>query len=117
MIKLNLETVPEQFQSELSTLWESYLDLIDQDKVSILQSDAILDSLPKVWVCSRFIADSCMRDPDLLPESFRSGDLQRGNLGSGYAKYLNKFDVESEQDLHRVLRVFRRREMVRIAGA
>ena len=56
-----------------------------------------------------------MRDPDLLPELVRSGDLQRGNLGSGYAKYLNKFDVESEQDLHRVLRVFRRREMVRIA--
>jgi glutamate-ammonia-ligase adenylyltransferase len=115
MIKLSLETVPEQFQSELSILWERYLDRIDQDKVSILQSDAILDSLPKVWVCSRFIADSCIRDPDLLPELVRSGDLQRGYLGSSYAKQLNKFDVESEQDLHRVLRVFRRREMVRIA--
>jgi len=73
--------------------------------------------LADVWACSEFVAQSCGRNPRMLLDLVDSGDLSQayeaGDYAANLAILLN--DVNNEADLSRVLRQFRRREMVRLA--
>ena len=82
----------------------------------------------RVWACSEFVAESCIRHPEMLAELRQSGDLARpyarggddeeGRAGvSLHLARLRETLGESPGDdaLFRGLRRWRRREMVRIA--
>ncbi len=88
-----------------------------QDVGELPDSDLALQSLPTVWACSSFVAQSCMRDPELLRELLASGDLERPYDEEGYTQRLAQRleGVTDEEGLDAALRRFRRREMVRIA--
>lgn len=72
-------------------------------------------SVLRVCVCSRFVAECWLRQPALLPELHRSGDLYSAVRRHDYAAALQTDGVDNEAELSRTLRLFRQREMVRIA--
>ncbi len=80
-------------------------------------SDPVLvDGLLRVWEGSEFVARSCRQQLSLLPDLLASGDLdrpmERGEPGERLEAELA--EVADEPGLSRTLRVFRRRQMVRI---
>ena len=72
-------------------------------------------SLVKVWYSSAFIAESGIRQPELLVDLLTSGDLTAIYPKQAYAERLAQLQIEGEPELMQVLRRFRRREMIRIA--
>lgn len=72
-------------------------------------------ALARVWCCSPFVAESCLRKPELLVDLLNSGDLSSVYHDNVYSEKLAQTPVESQAELMTKLRHFRRREMVRIA--
>jgi len=78
---------------------------------------AIEQSLPRVLAFSHFVGASCTRNPAMLDELIRSGDLQRQYGPREYEQRLagELEGIVDEKSLGVRLRQVRRREMVRIA--
>jgi len=72
---------------------------------------------PFVWTMSEFVSTAVQRDAGLLPALLQDGFLfrtvDRASLAAALAAELK--DVANESEVMRVLRVFRRNHMVRIA--
>lgn len=104
-----LSTLPLLLQPEVHRLWQDYLTCASlEDQACLVNHPQVMDSLPKVWGCSLFVAQQCIQYPSLLTELIKSGDL----LKPPEYPLMVSF---SEQDLMKALRQFRRREMLRIA--
>lgn len=75
------------------------------------------DSVTRAFICSEFIAQLCVREPQLLIELHDSGDLRAVYAEStpGTQLALRLADALNETLLAQRLRQFRRREMLRIA--
>ncbi len=90
------------------------------EKLSVLNPDfqmmpEMAVAMEKVWCCSQFVAESCLRQPDMLIDLINSGDLSTSYDSTHYTAAIQQLSVSSEADLMTKLRQFRRREMVRIA--
>ncbi|WP_089728333.1 bifunctional [glutamate--ammonia ligase]-adenylyl-L-tyrosine phosphorylase/[glutamate--ammonia-ligase] adenylyltransferase [Candidatus Thiosymbion oneisti] len=73
-------------------------------------------TLPGVWEASDYVAKSCIRYPDILPQLLASGRLEAA-CASGEPERLLAAELEGVTDdrsLAAVLRRFRHRELVRI---
>ncbi|GAA0789765.1 bifunctional [glutamate--ammonia ligase]-adenylyl-L-tyrosine phosphorylase/[glutamate--ammonia-ligase] adenylyltransferase [Marinobacterium sediminicola] len=72
--------------------------------------------LARVLVGSDYVAEQLQRHPDWLAELISSGDLQQAYADSTYAERLQArlSTITDEKELHRQLRLFRQREMVRL---
>jgi glutamate-ammonia-ligase adenylyltransferase len=82
----------------------------------LLADPRIAQSLPCVWVCSDFVANSCLRDPALLAALVESDRLFTRGEGDWISRELDALDCEAgETALMEALRRFRRRHTVRIA--
>lgn len=81
-----------------------------------LQEQGFASQLATVWGCSPFVVDSCLLCPEMFRDLVESGDLQSSYNPDTYHQRLSAAlaDAASEADMQRVLRQFRRREMVRI---
>ncbi|HVC29369.1 MAG TPA: bifunctional [glutamate--ammonia ligase]-adenylyl-L-tyrosine phosphorylase/[glutamate--ammonia-ligase] adenylyltransferase [Gammaproteobacteria bacterium] len=77
-------------------------------------STAAAASLPRVWLCSEFVAQNCIRHPQLLADLIESGDLQSTQSPAPRVSAALQ-TVQDETELSRSLRQVRRREMTRIA--
>ncbi|MBV1788355.1 bifunctional [glutamate--ammonia ligase]-adenylyl-L-tyrosine phosphorylase/[glutamate--ammonia-ligase] adenylyltransferase [Marinobacterium sp. D7] len=78
--------------------------------------DGIVKDLPPVLIGSDYLCEQLERQPELLAELWQSGELEKpylkGQMRRRAERCLNGCDSEAE--LNRRLRLFRRREMVRI---
>ncbi len=96
--------------------WRHWLEQAAAAGVSTDFSDAFVSDLRRVWEASDYVAQSCLRDLELLPVLYTSGVLDQilepGEMAASLAQRLA--DVEDEEALHRNLRRFRRDQMVRI---
>ena len=74
------------------------------------------EQLIKVWLGSDFVARSCAQHPELLLDLSASGDLERAYQADTLAEHLSQRLklADNDDDLNRILRQFRQREMVRI---
>ena len=83
---------------------------------SVVLGGEVLDTLPEVWAGSDFVAQTCLRSPEVLDNLAQSGDLERPFAVGDLAARLDKILVEvaDETALSASLRHFRNREMVRI---
>ncbi|MBE9563159.1 MAG: bifunctional [glutamate--ammonia ligase]-adenylyl-L-tyrosine phosphorylase/[glutamate--ammonia-ligase] adenylyltransferase, partial [Proteobacteria bacterium] len=77
------------------------------------QQNLVYTSLPKVWACSPFVAKRCIQSPALLHDLINDLLVAPSN----YLEILDNLllDIKDETELMRTLRLFRCREMVRIA--
>ncbi len=77
----------------------------------------ILKSLKQVFAFSDFVAAGCTRDPAMPVDLIDSGDITRRYPGDEYHQKLKSIlsGATDEETLSRLLRRYRRRELVRIA--
>ena len=75
-----------------------------------------LEGIKALWAQSDFAAQTCLRDPGALGELQRDGLLDRAYAGGEMADELRRRldGIDDEDALIAVLRLFRRREMLRI---
>ncbi|MGH8399138.1 MAG: bifunctional [glutamate--ammonia ligase]-adenylyl-L-tyrosine phosphorylase/[glutamate--ammonia-ligase] adenylyltransferase, partial [Gammaproteobacteria bacterium] len=95
----------------LRPVWERY----QQSFVALPElPEVIRTSLPRVWLCSEFVAQNCIRHPELLTDLVDTQDLQTS--GSPVSRVRAGLQsVQNEDELSRRLRQLRCREMLRIA--
>lgn len=107
-----LAAVPEPFRSPVSADWQKLAP-----SLAALPAGPWLDTLPRVFAASDFVARNCVQYPALLDDLIASGDLLRayeaGELAQRLARELA--DMTDEAALKTRLRELRRREMLRIA--
>ncbi|MBS1269147.1 MAG: Bifunctional glutamine synthetase adenylyltransferase/adenylyl-removing enzyme [Gammaproteobacteria bacterium] len=109
----DFSTLPDNLREHVVTHWDTYC----ANARHRLAARSVIDALPRVWACSEFVARTCALHPDLLHELQDSGELARryedGELSRHVASLAQ--DIDSEQDLYRVLRRLRQRQAIRIA--
>ncbi|MBI5782487.1 MAG: hypothetical protein HZA69_01955, partial [Gammaproteobacteria bacterium] len=107
-----LAAIPEPLRGQVSVHWRELAP-----HVMALPPGKWLDSLPRVFAASEFVARGCVQQPALLNDLISSRDLLRsypaGDLAARAAKFLA--EAADEPALKTRLRRLRRRELVRIA--
>lgn len=105
--------LPAALRGRVASHWETWTRNTD----SALTAGAVLDTLPRVWACSEFVARTCALHPEVLHELIRSGDLERAYNERELSERITGLadNLEKEEDLHRGLRRVRQREAIRIA--
>ncbi len=102
---------------ELRSTWESALA---GQGLAVPGNTEVLDALGRVWEASDYVAQACIRYPELLPELVDSGRLTRPSRKGEMPDLLDHALVQrlsgapDEPALAATLRRFRRVEMVRI---
>ncbi|MEQ1638721.1 MAG: bifunctional [glutamate--ammonia ligase]-adenylyl-L-tyrosine phosphorylase/[glutamate--ammonia-ligase] adenylyltransferase [Methylococcales bacterium] len=111
-----------QIQSLPTALTEATLAALTRLNEHLLQDTPIFIDHPdiasrftRVLACSQFIADSLSKTPKLLIDKGYLDSLLSPTHRETYASYLAQLDIPDEATLMQQLRLFRRREMVRIA--
>ena len=105
---------PERFQTEFASLWQNWLETTRNNPLTLTAE--LSAQLPYVWICSDYVAQACLRDPQLLTELQSSHDLLRSKEPAEYGQRLLSLlaTIKEEAELKSTLRRFRRQEMVRI---
>jgi glutamate-ammonia-ligase adenylyltransferase len=101
----------------LQELQEADRRLSVQDRNAVIAHPSVLESLPAVLAASPFVVESLHRQNGLLADLLAGGDLFAGYAVSALHESISAqlVNVSDEVSLLRVLRQFRRREIVRIA--
>ncbi len=111
-----LEAVPTALQADIHHQWQQFQAAADSVILALLaqQSDRFWQQLGRCWSGSQYVSGQCARRPTLLVELL--SDLSHQYPPGHYAQSLQQRlePVETEEQLHAVLRQFRHREMVRI---
>jgi len=114
-IAAGLEALPEALRRDLRERWQHFRKA-HPDVAAALNADAQLSgSAPAVWAASEFVTEHFLRGDNDLAAITAAVRLRwtPGELLAGAAGMLA--DVEDEPAAMRTLRLFRRREMLRIA--
>jgi glutamate-ammonia-ligase adenylyltransferase len=111
------DELPKELVEDSQNKWNAFKNSAESVGIPLPRDPVIVSSLRRVFAFSDFVAESCIRDPSLLHNLIQSGDFQRDYLLDDFAQPLaDKFKgISQENDLSRILRKYRRREMVRIA--
>ncbi|MCW8886346.1 MAG: bifunctional [glutamate--ammonia ligase]-adenylyl-L-tyrosine phosphorylase/[glutamate--ammonia-ligase] adenylyltransferase [Motiliproteus sp.] len=111
-----LDQVPEPLHINVNRHWQHFVEKADEPQLNTLntQPEQFWQQLARVWACSDFVASQCGRNPQWLIDLLEP--LQQSYASSRYADTLTTLleTVETEAQLHQVLRQFRNREMIRI---
>jgi len=117
-----LETFfPENFtvnlRCQVTHHWQCYLESSAEMGLEPPFNDDFLKVLCQVWAYSEFVAGSCVSHPELFDELVHGGDLLVDYRADEYQRKLavSLVNIKTDEELGRLLRRFRRYEMVRIA--
>jgi glutamate-ammonia-ligase adenylyltransferase len=110
---MNFATVPEELREALARWWERAVsDEAFADAYAALP-EALRSELPRVVAGSEFIASALIQDPKAL-EWFRRHDVPDAARAAG-EDYEARAAASEAADTGRILREWRRREMLRLA--
>jgi [glutamine synthetase] adenylyltransferase / [glutamine synthetase]-adenylyl-L-tyrosine phosphorylase len=105
--------------ADLRALTQRALESFDANPelVAALQAAPapVRDSLPQVFACSDFVAQSCTRDARLLPKLIAERDLERKLTAADFVARAPALGTQLEAVAMTQLRQWRKRELVRIA--
>ena len=109
--------LPAILVPESKKKWREFENSLEKTGINLGQDQQILAALQRVFAFSNFVAQNCIRDPSLISALIESGDLQQSYSQKDYNRRLKKIlvNVQDEASLIHLLRVYRRREMIRIA--
>ena len=123
MTRSNQKTssLPAVLQTKFDHYWLLFREQLDeqqQQQISALVSpdgDEWL-GLQRVWACSDYVAEQCIRNPEIFLAMVQSGELERSYSESDFCDQLESRlqQVMTEEDLIKQLRQFRQRQQVRI---
>ncbi|NGX15153.1 bifunctional [glutamate--ammonia ligase]-adenylyl-L-tyrosine phosphorylase/[glutamate--ammonia-ligase] adenylyltransferase [Wenzhouxiangella sp. XN24] len=109
-----LEVLPEALRRDLPERWRHFAATAGRTAAAVSGDPRLLQSAPAVWAASEFVAGHCLRDADEfagLAETVHRG-WTPGELLAGVPALLE--GAAEEAEAMRRLRLFRRREMLRI---
>ncbi len=103
-------------EAQVEKQWQNWLELAAAARVATDLPAEFVAELKRVWEASDYVAQNCMRAPSLLIDLYAGGFLHVGYTDGEMERRLQKEleQVIDEETLHRVLRTFRRVQMVRI---
>lgn len=106
--------LPEPLRDKFKFHWQRWLD---NDTSLAGCSDNVCKSLPRVWSCSDFVTQFCLRNPEIFLELVGSGQLERQIQPQTIEDALvaNLSNIDSEAALKVTLRRFRNLQMMCIA--
>ena len=109
--------LPPALAERVETRREQLRERLREAGVSLDWRAAEAAGLPRAFAASEFIAQACIAEPELLPSLLERGDLDEARSDDFHARTLTPLveAARDEAELGRVLRRYRRREMVRIA--
>ena len=114
-LEIEFAKLPDALRAAVSTSLMQWHEQLADANLAVNQTPEFTASLVKVWYSSLFVAESCLRNSQLLIDLDNSGDLSTPYSDQAYAYKLAGMQIDDEDDLMTKLRRFRRREMVRIA--
>jgi glutamate-ammonia-ligase adenylyltransferase len=103
-------------QQESEKKWHQWQQKLIEADLPIPQEAEFRQAALKVWEASDYVAQASLRHVELLPELYGQGALNRSFRDGELALQLSTLlqDVRDEANLSKLLRDFRRRQMVRI---
>jgi glutamate-ammonia-ligase adenylyltransferase len=109
--------LPGLLRDALLEAWEAFAAATAESGHALPRHPDFTASLLRVWACSDFVRQTCIRDPSVLYDQLADGSLLGDYAADEYRNRLGHAiaSVRDEAGLHYVLRRFREREMVRIA--
>ena len=112
-----MTNLPDILVQDLKRKWQEFKKSSAINKIDFPEDRQIIKALQRVFAFSDFVAENCTRHPALISDLVDSGDLQRSYSQHDYFECLKSalIDVKDEAALIQILRVYRRREMTRIA--
>jgi glutamate-ammonia-ligase adenylyltransferase len=115
-LTLNIN-LPKALVEEFQRRWQDFQAAAQAAEISNFTNPEIRQSIEPVFAFSEFVSTSCMREPAVLADLIEGGDLNRELKPNGYQSKFRELTagVEDEQQLIRLLRRLRRRELIRIA--
>ena len=113
IIATGLTRLDPELADWVHSQWTAFADKTGKEDLAALQP--CLDSLPRVWAASEFIARACVSRPAFLIDLVASDDLFNAYPEGELIRRISVIDAETEADLMRELRTTRQRETVRIA--
>jgi glutamate-ammonia-ligase adenylyltransferase len=113
---LPLDDLPAALRPSVEIALAAIQDNAEAAQALAQASETVRESLPRMLACSEFIANSCTRDPSVLP-TLLARDLVAPHFPEESASRVQDMIAlaPSEAELMRQMRAWRRREMVRIA--
>ena len=116
-IGTSLCSFPTAIVDRVKLYWFRFAEAAALADISIPEDIKNSEQLFKVWAYSEFVAEQCIRCPEMLLELVGSGDLDRCYEPQQCRKVIDEClaKVDEEDDLLTVLRTIRNREMVRVA--
>ncbi len=115
-------TVAAESMAQAERLWREWLDWAAGQGIDVpaTRDPAFEETRARVWEASDFVATSVARYPETFARLLASGDLDRpyapSEMGQGLAAVLADLSLAAADDgaLQHRLRLFRRREMLRL---
>jgi len=109
--------IPDVFSKQAEEYWQAYLESLKEHDIVPPSDTDLIHLLKRLFVCSEFAREVCVREPELMNELQHSGDLFRNyQYGEQLAVLVKRVrQVKEQSQLMHVLRVYRQREMLRLA--
>jgi len=111
----SLDTIPSQLHDTADLHIQHFTDSLQRLALELPENQQVISTLPKVFCCSEFVAQTCARQPRSLLDLINSGDLFSADVRDSYQNQLSSNDFQNDAELMKVLRQFRNKQMMRIA--
>ena len=113
----HLKKLPKILAADFTRKWDAFCIASDKAKIDISKDQKFLKEIKQVFTLSDFVAISCTRNPKMAGGLFESGVLHQRYSSDLYSNRLKTAlaDIKEDLTLEKTLRLFRTREMVRIA--
>jgi len=111
----SLANIPAKLHDNTNLHLKNFSEKLAQLTLELPNNVQLIDSLPRVFCCSEFIALNCVRHPPFLLDLVQTGDLFNANVRENYPSQLAQLNINNDVELMKALRLFRNQEMIRIA--
>ncbi len=107
--------IPTELYNRTHQHLENFSEKLTQLTLELPNDKRLIDSLPQVFCCSEFVALNCIRYPQFLLNLVQTGDLFNTNVHDHYSTQLAHINIDTDAELMKALRLFRNKQMIRIA--
>lgn len=111
----SLDNIPSQLHDTANLHILNFTDSLQRLSLELPENQQVISTLPKVFCCSEFAAQTCMRQPKFLLDLINSEDLFNADVRGHYKSQLDSNTIQNDAALMKLLRQFRNKQMLRIA--
>ncbi|NOR80725.1 MAG: bifunctional [glutamate--ammonia ligase]-adenylyl-L-tyrosine phosphorylase/[glutamate--ammonia-ligase] adenylyltransferase, partial [Methyloprofundus sp.] len=111
----SLDNIPSQLHDTASLHIQHFTDSLQRLALDLPENQQVISTLPTVFCCSEFVAQTCARQPNAILDLISTGDLFSTEVRDSYKNQLSSNDIQSDAELMKILRQFRNKQMMRIA--